>query len=364
DMDFSKPILFDDPPMKTISLGAKSLPAHTNGVHMAIKAANKRPLPVSAATITPTTNPATDAMGRNRSSMGSDGSSFSDDFDVLGHFSDEDHNSSIAGAVAITTPTRTVNRVRFNDIPQAQAQAAAVVPLARPGRVRSGATDNAASADSSLTATLVTSSVEYYSPRMKPISTVMPVSAPMMVNSDDIDADDEADGNWRTRGKHSAAAGAAAAPKGAATTFGQAPRSIVHFGSRHHPHQIYKAHENIGNRVGVQNHISPVPVAGIASSVAAKYAGIPVMHSLPTPFKSVNSHQSKMHLDAQQPTFSWADDVEELPIPSLSARLGNALIDVSKPVLFGDETLSDELSWSSEEDDHFQPSDGMFAMEL
>ncbi|KAJ1932244.1 hypothetical protein GGF37_007119, partial [Kickxella alabastrina] len=81
DMDFSKPILFDDPPMKTISLSAKSLPAHTNGVHMAIKAANKRPLPVSAATITPTTNPAADAMGRNRSSMGSDGSSFSDDFD-------------------------------------------------------------------------------------------------------------------------------------------------------------------------------------------------------------------------------------------------------------------------------------------
>ncbi|KAJ2888340.1 hypothetical protein IWW38_004959, partial [Coemansia aciculifera] len=91
------------------------------------------------------------------------------------------------------------------------------------------------------------------------------------------------------------------------------------------------------------------------------------MHSLPAPIKKLGS-QSLLDSDAHT-SFSWADDVEELPIPSLASKLSATSISRNNNDDYNtnddddDDALSDAFSWSVDEDRN-QQSDDMFAMEL
>ncbi|KAJ2546422.1 hypothetical protein GGH95_006850, partial [Coemansia sp. RSA 1836] len=93
-----------------------------------------------------------------------------------------------------------------------------------------------------------------------------------------------------------------------------------------------------------------------------------VMHSLPAPIKKLGK-QSLLDSDAHT-SFSWADDVEELPIPSLASKLSATSISRHSNNDYNtnnddddDDALSDAFSWSIDEDRN-QQSDDMFAMEL
>ncbi|KAJ2332056.1 hypothetical protein GGI00_002968, partial [Coemansia sp. RSA 2681] len=190
DMDFSEPLSFDD--AQFLSSGAKSLPPTSSrfGASAASSAmAPKRPLHSAAL-------PASSIAAISSTS---ESSLYSDEFDVLGHFSEEESNAK-SGSTTLRSPINS---------------SAAVVPLARGARSDAAANSATNSADSSLTATLVTSSVEYYSPRMMPIPDAGSIARTPPLNaaataasttrakrlatsySDDVEADDEADASRR-----------------------------------------------------------------------------------------------------------------------------------------------------------------------
>ncbi|KAJ2725959.1 hypothetical protein GGI07_000887 [Coemansia sp. Benny D115] len=414
DMDFSEPISFDDTPRHSaMAAAAKSLPAQKsdvgNNTTNSSSSILKRPLPASAM-ITPTSATTPEAPPAPMSSSTA-GNSYSDDFGILGHFSEDSNsgegrhvrNGRHAGSSTNSSnnASRTSARVRFQDIvPQAvQQQNGLLNAAARPRRSDDSSISNFAtnSAESSLTPTLVTPSVEYYSPRLKPLTgptTLMtPVSAQGLSNGattaakthkmptvhihavDDVDADDEADGNWRARSKHTNGGGVkynGAKPK--ATTMRNA-----HFDGQNEALR----RRNDGSRTTTNHfhndHYTSTGAAAPSMSSKQQYYGKNnTMHSLPAPPKALggSNHKTRssyLESEKQQPTFSWADDVEELPIPSLIGRLENVSVDSKnqQPAAntaasnsFGEEdALSDDLSWSVDEDG-FHHGDGMFAMEL
>ncbi|KAJ1733474.1 hypothetical protein LPJ61_001537, partial [Coemansia biformis] len=273
--------------------GAKSLPP----------SALKKPMPrASAATIGSTVN----------------GSSFSDDFDILGRFSDDDDDRSrrparpAAGAASALEPVHNSSRVRFRGVPQSPP---AVVPL--PHGARALPTHD--SADSSLTGTLVSPSADFYSPHMPSRTTTEFTSATSTAvdanKGADADADDEAESSRRTR-------------------HGGAP---------------------VLRRAQPAMHAKD----GIAKAAAG-------MHSLPAQFHGLS--RLGLSLDGPEHTaFSWADDADDLPIPGPLAKHGPSSIG-NQYVIGGDsddDAMSDELSWAAGHDDYgASPSDDMFDMEL
>ncbi|KAJ2885494.1 hypothetical protein H4R27_001345 [Coemansia aciculifera] len=377
DMDFSEPLSFDDSQrVPILSAGAKSLPATNSRIHTNVTSSivPKRPLHTAVAA------PAI-------SSSSSESSLYSDGFDILGHFSEEESNVN-TGSTTLRSPIssksavvgQSSSRARFSDT---RLSVPAVVPLVR--GVRPDATTN--SADSSLTATLVTSSVEYYSPRMMPISDAGSVVHTPPLNgsaaaaparskrtaaaanyADGVDADDEADsGRWSHR------IGSASVKAAAPNSAGASSRS-VRFSNNlhtvyHHPRYNYN-NDSDSRRPGPPAFQQPLKVTAIPkppSVVRSSNKNPAVMHSLPAPIKKLGK-QSLLDSDAHT-SFSWADDVEELPIPSLTSKLSATSISRhnNKHTNFNtnddDDALSDELSWSIDEDRN-QQSDDMFAMEL
>ncbi|KAJ2163033.1 hypothetical protein GGF46_000219 [Coemansia sp. RSA 552] len=278
EMDFTEPLPFDGNQDEG-AVTKSSLPTGD------IPAAPRR-TPVSAGTICST-------IGE---------SSFSD-LDVMGHFSEDGDNVDGSGTSVSASRDRPANRVRFNGVAQTPP---AVVPLTQGGRT--GSARN--SADSSLTATLVSPSVDYYghmqsSVRGSPHAPTAPSSSTAVgANSSDADG-----------------------------------------GS--HPH----ARKHRGVRFGTEHSSSAAPNPF-------------TLHSVPVPFKIQGSYS--MVLDAERaPTFSWADDVEELPIPSLASKLSSASISRRNAVSDGefsddDDVLSDEdlAAWPAAVDRD------MFDMEL
>ncbi|KAJ1752000.1 hypothetical protein LPJ78_001508 [Coemansia sp. RSA 989] len=203
-------------------------------------------------------------------------------------------------------------RVRFGEIVQ---NLPAVVPLARGGG-RNGSAAN--STDSSLTATLVSPSVEYYHPRMQPQAKPAPhsnvSSTAVDSTNDNADADDEAEASHH-----------------------RLPRNAFNC--------------KVGSRdMAVQQHQG-----------GSKYVG---MHSMPAPLKTAGAYG--LILDGPgNTTFSWADDVEELPIPSKPSRMssGSSRGTNARSSDYEDE-MSDGLSWSASDQHRIDHSDGMFDMEL
>ncbi|KAJ2031044.1 hypothetical protein IW146_000020 [Coemansia sp. RSA 922] len=387
DMDFSEPLSFDDSQrLPVLSAGAKSLPATSSRLHASATSAvvPKRPLHVAVAV------PAI-------SSSSSESSLYSDGFDILGHFSEEESNVN-TGSTTLRSPIsskgavvgQSSSRARFGD---ARLPVPSVVPLAR--GVRPDAANT--SADSSLTATLVTSSVEYYSPRMMPVSDAgSAVHTPPLNGSaaatparskrtaaaanyaDDVEADDEADASrWSHRigsasVKSSAPTSAAANPRSARSVRFSNHLHTVHHHSSHPRHDYNSNNNSDSRRPGNPAFRQPLKVTAIAlpQSMARPSNMKPAaMHSLPAPIKKLGN-QSLLDSDAHT-SFSWADDVEELPIPSLASKLGAASISrqTNNHLHYNtnndddDDALSDELSWSIDEDRN-QQSDDMFAMEL
>ncbi|KAJ1725345.1 hypothetical protein LPJ53_000477 [Coemansia erecta] len=389
DMDFSQPISFDEFARPPIRVAPKSLPAQAMSKLSA--SALKRPLPLSANT-TPTATTAVSGATTSANATGSStvsNSSFVDDLDIVGHFSDENGNGGRAGS-----PSRSTNRVRFKDIPQAPAPPG-VVLSGRASRTTGDAAVSAimTSADSSLTATLVTPSVEYYSPHIKNMPSteaVVPVSAATLLSTgsgasggnnssparpklnaiDDVDADDESD-NWRVRTNKNGPAGSSSKAVSKSHTHGNGSKASRPAVSRHRDMYSNTATHTKTN--------SP--------ALGGKHSGIPAMHSLPTPFKplmsasnnNTNSGRStRLKFDHEEPSFSWADDVEDLPIPSLNNVLHTNTSKTSKlrssakskhvpstnAASYDDDALSDELSWISDDDHFHQGGGGMFDMEL
>ncbi|KAJ2822265.1 hypothetical protein IWW50_004285, partial [Coemansia erecta] len=232
---------------------------------------------------------------------------YSNGLDVLGRFSDDDSGDQFPTSSSRPgTATQRANqalpsasRVRFGGI---QQPSPAVVPLSRGGRPGSAVN----SADSSLTATLVSPSVEYYSPHMLPQSKPALASATSTaVNGNDLDADDESEGNK------------------------PASRGV-----------------RLGVRMDRFKDGSAKPIA---------------MHSMPAPFKPLGA--SSLAPNAGNTTFSWADDVEELPIPNLESQM--SLASISAGISSDeDDMLSDEMSWSTGDHYRVDHSDNMFDMEL
>ncbi|KAJ1796073.1 hypothetical protein LPJ75_007314, partial [Coemansia sp. RSA 2598] len=285
------------------------------------------------------------------------------------------------------------------------------------------ATHATTSADSSLTATLVTPSVDdYYGPRLKQGQQLLPVREPVsattLVSSSnggisspknkalprpeahDMDADDEADGNWRIRNPNRNRSHHQHSNNSNKNSFDSAKassRNVVDFSQFSYGknnHALYKPQGKASLHISVRTRDTHakndtfIARTAYQTSMASGngHAGMPVMHSLPTALKPLNgpnstgsngignssiSRSRMLDLDAEQPAFSWADDVEDMPIPSLTADLhsasrGSPKHSAASPTAannFGDEALSDELSWFTE-DDHFQQSSGVFAMEL
>ncbi|KAJ2786766.1 hypothetical protein GGI15_001258 [Coemansia interrupta] len=388
DMDFSEPISFDEFARPPIRVAPKSLPAQVMSKLSA--SALKRPLPLSANT-TPTATTAASGATSGANATGSStvsNSSFVDDLDIVGHFSDGNDSGDRAGS-----SSRSTNRVRFKDIPQAPTAPPGVVLAGRASRTGGNAAASAimTSADSSLTATLVTPSVEYYSPHMKNMTSteaVVPVSAATLLSTgngngsssgnnrpkpnaiDDVDADDESD-NWRVRTNNGGPAKSSSKIVSKSHTHGHNSKAARPTGSRHRDMYPNTATHTKTN--------SP--------ALGAKHSGIPVMHSLPTPFKplmsasnnSTNSGRSaRLKFDYEEPSFSWAEDVEDLPIPSLNnvlhtnAPKSSKLKSTTKPkhvssasaASYDEDALSDELFWISDDDNFHQSGGGMFDMEL
>ncbi|KAJ2453714.1 hypothetical protein EV183_002013 [Coemansia sp. RSA 2336] len=202
-------------------------------------------------------------------------------------------------------------RVRFGEIAQ---NLPAVVPLARGGG-RNGSAAN--STDSSLTATLVSPSVECYHPRMRPQTKPAPQSNVSSTavdsnnNNDNADADDEAE-----------------------VSHHRLPRNAFNY--------------KVGGRDMAVQHQG-----------GSKYIG---MHSMPAPLKTVGAYG--LALDGPgNTTFSWADDVEELPIPNQPSSSGYSRGTNARNSDYEDD-MSDELSWSASDQHRIDHSDGMFDMEL
>ncbi|KAJ1848379.1 hypothetical protein LPJ70_001057 [Coemansia sp. RSA 2708] len=283
DMDFSQPLSFEDTRKSPqfAAVGAKSLP---NG---GISAVTKKPsVP------------------------------YADDLDAIGRFSDEDESAATTSNAPQAAAS--ASRVRFSGIPPAPP---AVVPLSRGGR--NGSATN--STDSSLTATLVSPSVEYYSPHMAAQVRPAPTSTASTAvgrgnNSDGIEADDEAEGSTSRR-----------PPNARKTNSAQTQPRSVRFNSR-------AGHASDG---------TPNPIA---------------MHSMPAPFKTFGAYS--LAADVGNTTFSWADDVEELPIPSLASRMGSAADSRQSDENSDDDALSDAMSWSGSDHYRVGHGDGLFDMEL
>ncbi|KAJ1958473.1 hypothetical protein GGI12_004723, partial [Dipsacomyces acuminosporus] len=242
------------------------------------------------------------------------------------------------------------NRVRFSNIPQPSA----ILPLARING--NGREDKSVhSTDSSLTATLVTSSVDYYSPKMIPMSGIASANAARKANgshgsscsgssnaqgADDadggVDADDEADSRQR---QHKAAGDSSPVSHRSSN-----PRSVhfsTHATGHHYQHRYHQKHSK-------------------HASLSARNDRLHMMqNSMPAPINQLASRPA--FIDAQT-SFSWADDAEDLPIPGLVSQPSSAAVS-DKCDDRNDEALSDELSWPAD-DDHNQQSDDMFAMEL
>ncbi|KAJ1941007.1 hypothetical protein EC988_006875, partial [Linderina pennispora] len=185
EMDFSVPLSFEDVHKSSISAHVPSLPAKSTGADGAATAVASSSLKKSLTTVHPVS--ASAALDN----------SYSDELDILGHFSEEEEDGAVAplSASAAVGQQTAGHRVRFNEMPH---QPAAILPLGRPGRVNNASTN---STDSSLTATLVTSSVEYYSPHMKSPHQQQPSLVAAGTGAagyaDESDADDEADGSRR-----------------------------------------------------------------------------------------------------------------------------------------------------------------------
>ncbi|KAJ2746355.1 hypothetical protein GGI20_001415 [Coemansia sp. BCRC 34301] len=357
DMDFSEPLSFDD--AQFLSTGAKSLPAARGRLdaNAASAVVPKRPLHTSSsiAAISST----------------SESSLYSDEFDVLGHFSEEENNAN-SGRTTLRSPI---------------SSNAAVVPLARGARSDAAANSATNSADSSLTATLVTSSVEYYSPRMMPVpdagsaahmpslsgSAAAPTTRtkrPTTSYSDDVEADDEADASRRPHHHHRIGGTSfKAMAASSAITAATGPLRSVRFSNNlytvhHHPRNNYKP-DTAHTPLAFQQPKKASAIAAGPQSLARPSMNTTVMHSLPAPIKKLGS-QSLLDSDAHT-SFSWADDVEELPIPSLTSKLSATSIshhnNTNDNTDDDDDALSDAFSWSIDEDRN-QQSDDMFAMEL
>ncbi|KAJ2391472.1 hypothetical protein GGI05_002934, partial [Coemansia sp. RSA 2603] len=286
DMDFSEPISFDEFARPPIRVAPKSLPAQA--MSKLSSSALKRPFPLSANTTPPATTTATGVTsGANVTGSSTvSNSSFVDDLDIVGHFSDENGNGNRAGS-----PNRSSNRVRFKDIPQAPAPPG--VALSGRGSGSAAASAIMTSANSSLTATLVTPSVEYYSPNMKNMPSseaVVPASAATLLSAtggngnngsptrpklnaiDDVDADDESD-NWRVRTNKGASVGFSSKLASKSHMQGNTSKSSRPAASRHRDMYSNTATHTKTN--------SP--------ALGSKHSGIPAMHSLPTPFKTLLS---------------------------------------------------------------------------
>ncbi|KAJ1941148.1 hypothetical protein FBU59_003585, partial [Linderina macrospora] len=341
EMDFSVPLSFEDVHRHGIAAQVPLSSSSTKGATAPLQSSSFKP---SLAAGHPA--PASTALD----------SSYSDDLDILGHFSEEE---SDLVAVSLTASPKAVqqgaaavagNRVRFSEMPH---QPATILPLGRPGRANNPSTN---STDSSLTATLVTSSVEYYSPHMKPQQ-----QQPSLVTGgaarymDESDADDEADGSRRQP-----------KPSNGAAALATSPRSTNNHTHRHRqPPQLQIARQV--THTSDLLHQSPVMRHRLPSPTRKGVRSPQMIKSVPVP---ANPFASNPLFNDNQTSFSWADDAEELPIiNSLAAQIASTTV-TSGAAVHGDtgnnttteDQLSDELPWAF--DDQNQHSDGMFAMEL
>lgn len=326
EMDFSEPLSFDD-----------DVPVR----HIDHKKISSRPAP-KASFASSYSGEGGGILGNQRyPSSGQD-----DGFDVLGHFSDDEEDGGSG-----------------SHYPQQQQQltpsaAAAVVPVYRGNRIY-GNSNSTNSADSSLTATLVTSSVEYYSPHMlhqqqqqqhlPSASDVTGVAIPRSSTagagygnesncepSDESDADDEGDSqqaSWRRRNS------SVAFPTNA---------SRNHVSQRQQQQQPYRLPKNARHRVH--------------GSAAINGA----MHSLPAPIhkpfgdrKDTPDDPLFAEKNDGNVSFSWADDVEDLPLPAFTNKLS--------AVTIADNADNESLmSWSANDSSYQNQNDeeAMFAMDL
>ncbi|KAJ2510871.1 hypothetical protein H4217_007653 [Coemansia sp. RSA 1939] len=340
-----------------------------------------------------------------------------DVFGILGHFSDATNDEFSDGAHTDINPkdmtpfqrlprhghdaskinVHSASRVRFTDV-----DPRTLSPMAQ-GNGRSGASTPttaataANSANSSLTATLVNSSIEYYSPHIKSIvggvsnSNEGRTFAPAMPGSStignstsaerhrrnqnrhsgyevDADADDETEGSWRKRkaAVNSAAVNATLAAK-------RAP--------------VFQKHDGIQNALPRTKNIRNKQTSN--KQYPMQHSRV-AMHSMPAPLKHINAAGGKPHklttnggaaavaaaAEDMTTAFSWADDVEELPIPSLTNKMECMSVDyavnkqqrrfvgVRKNEVNHDQTdedaLSDEFSWSADDDSAPQSGGYMF----
>ncbi|KAJ1992857.1 hypothetical protein GGI25_002705 [Coemansia spiralis] len=336
-------------------------------------------------------------------------SSYSDDeFDVLGHFSDASSSGEgrDAAKAADMSPLQqqlprhqghdigkvgvhSASRVRFSETPQQLPSP--VLPMAQGRRsgVATPATTATNSANSSLTATLVTSSVEYYSPHIKSLAgaasgsndgRVFKAILSETTNSGDVadvhanyrrsGYEGDADGgesNWRKR----KSAGASIASESTGDTLPAAAYANSNGEhTRHWRSSTTRAQNaptsNIPSQHNSKHHQKQKPIT---------------MHSMPAPFKHFGARgkQNKFSDNVVDTTaFSWADDVEELPIPSLSSKMDGMSMDyglnrqrhrsggrASQQGLehVDEDALSDDYSWIVE-DEQTQQNDYLFHMDL
>ncbi|KAJ2797852.1 hypothetical protein H4R20_005037, partial [Coemansia guatemalensis] len=318
DMDFSEPLSFDDsrkPRQQPRSTGAKSMPS-ADASEM-LTNTKVPPLPISAGTAGSTV-----------------GGSYSDDMDIAGSFSDEESGNTNdrrgaprqadAAPPLLRYEPRTAlppnHRVHFGGVSQS------VVPLSRGGRAPT--TNN--SADSSLTATLVSPSVEYYGAHAKSAGKAATASTSTGSTAVGdcgyyVDADDEGESSQRAQKSRPGSN-----PRGVNKSAAGAALRGVRFDTR------------------AKNN----------STVAAPIA----LHSMPAPFGALGHRGAALDTTA----FSWADDVEELPIPSMNAN-ASAAASLGRRATTGcryseedeDYSSSDGLPWPTASD-----QEDMFAMEL
>ncbi|KAJ1797948.1 hypothetical protein LPJ59_002817, partial [Coemansia sp. RSA 2399] len=332
-----------------------------------------------------------------------DDSSFSDgsvddDFDVLGHFSDassngydDDGHTNVESANMDSfqqLPLRhghdmskinvhSASRVRFTDnVPQ-------VASPASQGDRSGTCTPTAAamasnSSNSSLTATLVTPSIEYYSSHIKSYTGAAANGGDRTAPERrrrrlggyevDADADDENDANWRQRKT------VGSVIEGAISSVASAAKKASVF-QKQQVQQFPTRNSNAAVRRDIQN----------SNKHDRKQQKPIAMHSMPAPFKHIgaggrlnnNGSTTAAVAAADAAAFSWADDVEELPIPSLTSKIECMSMDyvadkhqqhrsggVQKPKeslgQTDEDALSDDFSWSADDDSAPQSGGYMF----
>ncbi|KAJ2548850.1 hypothetical protein EV175_004669 [Coemansia sp. RSA 1933] len=337
-----------------------------------------------------------------------------DEFDVLGQFSDassngydddDGHTNTESanhpsfqqlprhGHDASKINVHSASRVRFTD-----SVAQVMSPVSQGDRSGAHTPTTAAAAamasnssNSSLTATLVTSSIEYYSPHIKTYTggdrtTVAERRERRQYGYEvEADADDEHDGNWRQRRT------VGSVIEGAISSVASAAKNTSMFQKQKVQQSPIK-----NSNAAAATATTTVVRRDIQQQQSNKHRRVqqkPIaMHSMPAPFKHIGvggklNSKSGSTAASDMAAFSWADDVEELPIPSLTSKVDRMSVDYpidkqqqqqqqqqrqnggaqrTEESLLDEDELSDDLSWSADDDSVAQVGAGymFFPMDM